>query len=279
MSLFASHFGASKFKRMAFASEPHSILWTFREDGLLAGFTYNTDEQVFGWHRHPLGGGGAVTDIGVLSSPDASVDDLWLQVRRTIEGQTRYYYEILQPFFDDTTTLDNCWFVDCGFEYTGAPQSVIGGLWPLEGQLVSVLADGVPIAPQAVVNGTVTLPVPASRIVVGPGYDSYGETLEPEAGASDGTAQGKLKYNYQTKLKLWNSLGGAIGPVGNLQELDYRTPEQEPGDRLELFTGTFGPVDFPDGRDDGRIAFQQPASNPLPFNVVAIMPRMNTEEG
>ncbi len=50
-----------------------------------------------------------------------------------------------------------------------APVTTVYGLNHLEGMLVSILADGVVVAPQTVVNGSIPLPAPASAIGVGRG--------------------------------------------------------------------------------------------------------------
>ena len=41
---------------MAYQQEPHSVVWAVRNDGQLAGLTYNRLENVVAWHRHIFGG-------------------------------------------------------------------------------------------------------------------------------------------------------------------------------------------------------------------------------
>jgi hypothetical protein len=41
---------------MAYQQAPDSILWAVREDGILAGLTYQRTDNVVAWHRHILGG-------------------------------------------------------------------------------------------------------------------------------------------------------------------------------------------------------------------------------
>lgn len=57
--------------------------------------------------------------------------------------------------------------------------TVLRGLFHLEGQTVSILADGNVIAPQIVSAGTITLPAPASRVVIGLKYRCVAQTLPP----------------------------------------------------------------------------------------------------
>jgi len=46
----------SGINEMAYQQEPDSILWCVRDDGVLAGLTYQRSENVIAWHRHKLGG-------------------------------------------------------------------------------------------------------------------------------------------------------------------------------------------------------------------------------
>lgn len=58
LSVFATHLMETALTETAFQADPWSILWAAREDGALLGLTYLTEQQVSGWHRHGLGGGG-----------------------------------------------------------------------------------------------------------------------------------------------------------------------------------------------------------------------------
>ena len=56
MTLLAEHITENGITEMAYQQEPDSILWCVREDGVLAGLTYQRSENVIAWHRHKLGG-------------------------------------------------------------------------------------------------------------------------------------------------------------------------------------------------------------------------------
>jgi len=89
-----------------YVQEPKSILWAARQDGMLLSFTYDREQDVLAWSPHPLGGWSegsrtipaAVEAVQSIPSPDGANDDLWMVVRRTINGQTKRYVEYLsQP--------------------------------------------------------------------------------------------------------------------------------------------------------------------------------------
>lgn len=279
MSLFASHIGVPKFEELDYAAEPHSIVWTRRGDGSIAGLTYNREENVVGWHVQDFG---VVESIAVMPSPSGDQDTLWLQIARTINGQTRRYIEKLTRFWDFDMTVDDAHYVDCGLRYSGAPISRVYGLKHLEGRTVVGVADGGIIPETVVVNGAIDLPVAASKIVVGLPFDAIGATNRIEAGAADGTAQGKIKRIHSAKVRLWKTGGGFIGSKDQwdkLEEITARGEDDLTTDPVPLIDGD-REVEWPEGYEgDAIVVFKRPGNIPLPFNVIAIMPQMVTQDG
>lgn len=283
MSQLASHLGAVPFVEMDYAAEPHSIVWVRRSDGSLVGLTYNRDENVVGWHRHDLAGG-VIDTLAVVPQKDQLQDALWLVVKRTVNGQARRYVERLTRFWDFDTSLADAHFVDCGLRYEGSATDIVYGLQHLEGETVYGLIDARPVGPLTVTNGTVTLPYEGANIVLGLGYDSEGVLPRLENGAADGTAQGKVKRVQSLVVNVWNSFNGQVG-VYNEQEGGFvYEPLEYPGrfdefEDVELYTGEIGPFNPSPGYDmKGLIAFKRPKESPLPFNIVAIMPQMHTQD-
>lgn len=283
MSQLASHLGAVPFAEMDYAAEPHSIVWIRRQDGSLVGLTYNRDENVVGWHRHNLSDG-IVETLAVLPQKDQLQDALWVVVKRTIGGVEKRYIERLTRFWDFDTTLAEAHYVDSGLRYIGDPIQTVYGLQHLEGQVVYGLADGRPVGPYTVENGSVTIPFEASNIVLGLGYDSEAETSSLENGAADGTAMGKVARINSLVVALWNSVGGELGvyneQAGGIvyEQLEYPGRFDEIED-IELFTGMIGPFTPEVGYDMRKsLAFRRPKSSPLPFNILSLMPQLNTQD-
>lgn len=283
MTQLASHLGAVPFVEMDYAAEPHSIVWIRRQDGTLVGLTYNREESVVGWHRHDLSGG-VVESLAVLPQKDQLQDALWVVVRRTVNGQTRRYIERLTRFWDFDTTLAEAHYVDSGLRYVGTPITIVYGLQHLEGEEVYGLADFRPVGPLVVENGSVELPFEAGNVILGLGFDGEAEIARMENGAADGTAMGKVKRINSIVVDLWNSAGGQIGvwngELGAVvyEDIEYPGPVDEIED-VKLFTGSVGPITPAAGYDmKGTIGFKRPKNSPLPFNVTAIMPQLNTQD-
>ena len=283
MSQLASHLGAVPFAQMEYAAEPYSVVWCRRTDGALVGLTYDREENVIGWHQQDLAGA-AVESMAVIPQKDGLQDALLLSLRRTVNGQTVRYNEVLTPFWDFDKTLAVAQFVDSGLRYQGVSANVIYGLQHLEGETVYGLADELIVGPLVVTNGQVELPFAATNVVLGLGYETLGVLPRLENGAADGTAQGKVKRINSVALHLWQSFGGEIGVFNKETDEILFDPIEYPGsadefEAIDLYTGIIDPVQPAPGYDlEGIMAFRRPPESPLPFNVVAVMPQLTTQD-
>lgn len=282
MSLFASHLGAALIEQIAYAAEPHQILWCRRGDGSVVGFTYNRDENVLGWHRHDFAGG-FITAIATMPSSQDNIDTLWLVADRVVNGNTERYIERMTKFWDFGMNIANAWFVDCAVKYQGPAVSELNGLDHLEGRTIEGVVDGAPLDPQTVTGGKVTFKQPIAKAILGLPYVSEGETARPEVGAEDGTAQGKVKRIDRCTLFLWDSIGGEMGVYDEDAMRDEWVPVEYRENHAQhqphaLQTGMFGPSVMPAGYNKaGSIRFRR--TLPLPFNIISILPKMNTQDG
>ena len=274
MTVLSEHVTKGGLVQLAWHKEPYVVLWCVRGDGVLLGFTFNKEQEVLGWHPHPMTNG-IVESVCCIPSPDKTRDDLWMVVRRTINGVTKRYVEYLEREYREGDDQKDCYYVDSGATYDGAPADHISGLDWLEGQTVQILADGAAHPDRVVTSGAVTLQREASVVHVGLPYDSVLQTNRIEAGAGDGTAQGKTKRVNKVVIRFLNTLGALAGPdEANLDEIEFRSGSDPMDEAPPLFTGD-KLVEWPDGYNfDGYVMVQQ--RQPLPMTVVAIMPQLHT---
>lgn len=296
---WAYHITQSQVCDVTFAAEPWSVLWYARNDGTLIGLTFDREQNVYGWHRHLLGGsyqgGPAVCEcVSAMPAPDGSRDELWMIVKRTINGATVRSVEYLTKGYEDGDAQSSCFYVDNGvsggFATGGANPFTIGGLSYLQGQTVSILCNGA-VLPDQVVSptGTVTITLnamPANITVnIGLKYQSVLVTERPEAGAMVGTSQGKTKRTSWAAVRFYNALGGFFGIDGLLgadgkqllEEFQYRTPAVPMDQPPPLYTGDYilsaPPSDY---QSDNRIRIEQ--DQPLPMTVIGLYPKTFTYE-
>jgi hypothetical protein len=84
----------------------------------------------------------------------------------------------------------------------------------------------------------VTLSRSASVVQVGYAYNSDGQSCASDAGAADGTAQGKTQRAHRITFRLHDTLGLKIGPdFDNLTPLPFRTSGDATNAAVPLFTG------------------------------------------
>lgn len=276
-TILANHITKTGITCMAFTLEPDSVIWCARTDGLLIGFTFNREQDVLGWHRHPLGGNGAVESVASIPSPDATRDDLWLIVRRTINGVTKRYVEFMEAPYAEGDDVADAFYVDSGATYSGVATTTITGLGYLEGQTVDVLADGAS-HPQAVVTGgQITLQRASTKVQVGLPCPALLQTMRIEAGASDGTAQGKTKRITRAIIRFLYTLGGKAGrDEATADRIEFRTGSDPMDSAPPIFSGD-KEVPWPAGYEtEGRIMIIQ--DQPLPMTVAAIMPQVSTSD-
>jgi len=152
----------------------------------------------------------------------------------------------------------------------------ISGLDHLEGQTVSILAEGAPAASAIVSSGAITVNE-TSKAQVGLMYLSDIETLRYDVGSRNGTAQGKLQRYNRLILRLYETLGLKVGPdFDNLDPLIYR----QGGDLMDtappLFEGDIEVAWDGSYSSNETIAIRQ--DQPLPATIIAIMGQVETQD-
>lgn len=272
LTILAEHIARGGLSEMTWQQEPELILWFVRDDGDLVGLTYDRANNTIGWHEHPMGGTGTVESI--TSIPSGSEDQVYLSVKRTIDGSTVRHIVYMKPINFGTDVAD-AFFVDSGLTYSGSATTTISSLNHLEGETVSVLADGSAHADKTVTDGKITLDRSSTKVHIGYSYNSLVETLRLEAGAEDGTSQGKIKRIHGVTARFLDSVGSEVGPnISNLDRIPFRDSSMAMDEAVPMFTGD-KEISFPSGYDnDAHVVIRQ--TQPLPMTVLAIMRRSNT---
>jgi hypothetical protein len=287
LTILADHVTGTGIVEMDFQQEPFGVLWCVREDGTLIGMTYERDQEVVGWHRHVIGGvsddsGTQAKVESICVIPGDGQDELWLIVKRYVDGATVRYVEFMEYDWDPerstTDTKASAFFVDSGLSYNGSATTTLTDLDHLEGESVSILGDGAVFPNDTVDTGAVATSVSVTEAQIGLGYASRVKTLRPDSGSADGTAQGKLKRIHEIVVRLYNTLGLKYGPsTSKLDSFSFRTGSTVMDTSPDVFTGD-KVIPFHGNWDrDAQVVLQQ--DQPLPSTILAVIKRMNTSDG
>ena len=282
MTILAEHISETGFNEMSYQQEPNQIIWAVREDGQLAGLTYQREQQVVAWHRHIFGGsfstGNAVCESVATIPTNDKEYQTWVIIKRTINGVTRRYVEYINQF--DFTETDNTTFnfLDSQLAYSGSATTTITGLDHLEGQTVSVLANGSTHPDRTVSGGSITLARSSTKVKVGLPYTSILQTMRIDAGSQNGTSQAKTKRIYNITVRLYESIGVEVGPnLSNMETIPFRSSAQLMDTAIPVYTGD-KEVEFRGNYEtDGYIYVRQ--TQPLPLTVLSLYPELVTNDG
>tara|TARA_B110000858_G_scaffold20209_1_gene20245 strand:+ start:1245 stop:4022 length:2778 start_codon:yes stop_codon:yes gene_type:complete len=214
-------------------------------------------------------------------SGDLNEDELWIISQRWVNGAVRRFVECFSDFDFDETAPEDFKFLDSHLSYSGVAVSSLSGLDHLEGETVSILADGATHATKTVASGAIALDRSATKVTVGLPYSSVLQTMRIEAGAGqyEGTAQAKIKRISKVVLRLFETVGAKVGPsLDNLETVPFRTTSGAMDLPVSTFLAGDKEVEFADDYNtDGFIFVKQ--EQPLPLTILALYPTIVTNDG
>ena len=301
---------SNSLEEMVFQRAPYSLVWCRRADGRIASLSYNKQHQVLGWSQTIVGGsfgsGDAVVEsISVIpGSSDSSQfhtsderNELWMIVKRTINGSTKRYIEFQEYFYDGPlredysseklwrdavrTSQADAFYVDSGLTYDSTATDVITGLNHLEGQTVKVLADGKVIADKVVSSGSITLPDTASTVHVGLSYKHRYEGLKLGQPGDGGASVNKVKIITAVGVVLLDASHFKITTTdydedgrrqNDLYHQRFDREWMDPADAVPLYTGELKPSTEGNYTTDTRIYIE--GDDPLPFTLLGLAPQV-----
>lgn len=249
---------------MAQSKAPFPIVWCVSSDGSLLGCTYVPDQGVGAWHRHETLHG-AFESVACVMEGDEDI--LYAVVRRTLNGKTVRCIERMHE--RQSLSLEDSFFVDCGATYEGDATSTISGLSWLEGETVSILADGKVMPQQVVKDGKIAFPDAAKKIHVGIPVTADIETLPVALQTKDGGyAQGANKNVTRIYVRVYRSSAIKAGPTADKLRVvpprhfeSYGTPPQLRSEEVGLML-------TPAWTDSGSVCIRQ--DQPLPLQICGV---------
>lgn len=246
----------------AYSESPYPIAWWVSSAGNLLSLTYVPGQNIGAWASHDTDG----TFESICCVAEGAEDRLYAVVQRTIGGVTKRFVERMAS--RQFATQADAFFVDCGLAYDGASTTTLSGLDHLEGETVSILADG-GVRPQAVVSGgQITLDAACTKAAVGLPITADIQLL-PMTVEAQAFGQGRVKNVNRVWLRVYQSLGIFAGPaLDALREYAARTTEPF-GSPPDLQTKVCEVVLTPQWQDGGQVYVRQ--SDPLPLTIVSMI--------
>ena len=287
MTRLAQHVTQGGIVEMDHAEEPDSQVWVVRGDGQLPGMTFRRQEDIVGWARHKLGGvfstGHAIVEsVAVIPGANGSGqvhssetrDEVWVQVKRTINSATVRYVEFIERDYDDDQDANDAVYSDCAITYDSTSTSTISGLDHLEGETVKIWADAALQADKTVASGSISLDVAATHVQIWLGYTHKIKTLKFEGGNASGTSVGRTKrINGITFVVLYShTLEYNVDGSSTFQKNDFREVSDVMDSATPLYTGELFVEVEGNWESDPRLYIE--SDDPAPFTLLAVAPEV-----
>jgi hypothetical protein len=216
LTRYARHMGnsARRLTGLAVQTHPHNHVWACRADGSMAAANYLPDEQVLGWANRQMADGMAVQNITSITDPDGLFDQIWLAATMN----NVWHVLRMAPWRGDGEYDQTAVMVDFAHIHDGAPQSSFN-VPMLAARTVHVVADGRMLPLEVGPAGAITLPDPASRVVIGLPFPAFVEGLPIEAGGDSGPAISKMARISRSWIKVLDGRGLEAGVTADMQPL------------------------------------------------------------
>jgi hypothetical protein len=248
---------------LAYSKAPSPVVWAVSSSGKMVAMAYVPEQQVGGFST--IETKGSIESACVVAEGDEDI--VYVEVMRTVNGQAVRFVERMNE--RQYTDLKECVYVDCAGTYRGEAKKEITGLTWLEGETVSILADGAVEPQQVVKDGKITLTYPAEIVHVGLPFIADMKTLPAAMALQDGSyGSGHKKNVREVFFRVVNSSGTQAGPsFDKLSEYPSRSTEFA-GNVPDPITDEIGFQIQPQLSQSGQVCVRQ--KYPLPLRIVSM---------
>lgn len=274
LTIACRHITQGGIVQLAYQAEPEGLVFGVRADGQAIVHPLTKDE-IKGFGRIVLGGGGKILSAVSIVGQDGKTDELWALVQRG----TAKSIERMAAWRDEGDPIEESFFVDGGVRVNAAAgQTHFTGATHLAGKSVAVLANGGVVPGIVVANdGSFDLPatsVPAAdpyTLIVGLAFTATAVTMNLEVGGNGSTSQGLKQRIVKLVMRLVETAGIRVGAYASTfrDNLINRPTGSSMDKPVPLFTGDSGRAVSGDFSRDGRAIWI--SDTPLPCVVTAAM--------
>ena len=272
LSLFNRDYMKNGIKYIEYQQDPISCIWCLDKKGQVYTLNYDKSQSVYAWIHQDFGD--EVESFTIIPSVDGSSEDIWLSVKRKINGEYVRYIEYM-PSWEEMSYVDrnSLVYCDCAIRQNyGTKTNILTGLNKLEGREVAVLGDGNYYGLFTVSGGKVDLAegIYINKVVVGLVETFEIQTINKNYGFTNGSTLHRKKEVSSIKLGLLESLGGEYNMDGSdkYYPIVFFNSSVNLDTNVPLFTGIKA-VDVRMLNDEnGTIYIRH--RQPLPFTLTSI---------
>ena len=272
LSLFNRDYMKNGIKYIEYQQDPISCIWCLDKKGKVYTLNYDKSQSVYAWIYQDFGD--EVESFTVIPSVDGSSEDIWLSVKRKINGNDVRYIEYM-PSWEEMSYVDrnSLVYCDCAIRQNYETKTnILTGLNKLEGREVAVLGDGNYYGLFTVSGGKVDLAegVYISKVVVGLVETFEVQSINKNYGFTNGSTLHRKKEVSGIKFGLLESLGGEYNMDGSNKyyPIVFFNSSVNLDRNVPLFTG----IKEVDARmlndENGTIYIRH--RQPLPFTLTSI---------
>lgn len=271
ITILAEHVTRGLIKEATYQNNPDSIYWACLQDGRLISCTLEKGQKVVAWAEHTIAGVNAMVE-SIASIEDDAGDELWMIVKRTVNGATVKYVEYLADHMRSSVPEVDRTYTDSSLRKDyGAPTTVISGLGHLEGQTVVAVVDNWVDNERVVTGGSITLSTAGSKVIVGLPYIARYKSMRVQGQMDEA---GQLAYHMEKRIvrawvSVYESLGLAVGVEGSLiEDQQIGSPRVMGVARTYVTQDVEVNVEGP-STTDARLVVE--SRGPLPLNILGIV--------
>jgi hypothetical protein len=280
LSVFAPDFNSAGIIQIAVQEKPDLRIHCVRADGTVGMLVYDRIENVIAWVEinclSSTNGTEKIIDVSVL--PGVEEDQVYYVVTRQQGGPTKTHivkWALESEAIGGTVNK----MLDDFVHYSGAPATVISGLDHLDGETVSVWADGIhDPSTYVVASGSITIDTAASEVIAGMDYKAQFKSAKLGDIVGIGLLERKLVKRIGFIAQNLHYQGLQYGPDFNTL---YDLPKVEQGQVTAADTvhAEYHEDNFAFGgewKTDSRICLQAVA--PRPATILAVIAEIQSVE-
>ena len=281
VSTLVDHLMEEEIVDLVSQSRPNRIVWALTATGRLYSLTFEPQDNIAAWMTHRLGGnfaGGPPIIESIATLFNGINDELWLLVKRTVNGTTVRHVELLAKVFDTLDNKDDAYYLDDGLTLTNSPATTAwSGVAHLEGETASVVADGAVDADVTIVGSAFTTTLATSTVHVGYHHASEITPVPLEVPIDAGVSIGKVKNVHKVHIYVHRSGTFRIGQKGaTLDRVFLHDGGANLGESVPLVTDLLSrTIDF-NGAVIAQLTIRQDL--PLPLDILSLAVDMGIDD-